>query len=770
MSDGERRRRWQHAPVGVMATRLTAVLVLVLVGAFAFYDSGPPTPRPADVPAAEFSAERAARTVAELAREPRPLGSPASDRTRDELVRRLDAAGLDTRVQASSGAFSRGGSMSAGAVENVVATLPGTAPTGTVVLAAHYDSVARGPGAADDMSSVAAILEAVRALRTGPPLRNDLVVLVTDGEESGLLGAQAWVRDELAGDRRPTITLNFEARGVAGPSLMFQTSPGNAELVRAFADAVPHPTGDSSLVEFYRLLPNDTDLTNVLAAGRPGMNFAFIDQPVEYHTTGDSPANLDSGSVQGHGDAALGLARALGDRDLAPLDPAVSGAASPGDQTYFRVPGGMLTYPSGLAVPLAVLAALVLVGAVLLGRARRLMSIRGTLGAAGATLVAAGVGLAVAIGLWQAIVALRPSYADTGPFLGRPLLFQLADVALVAVVVAVWLLLLRRRPGRYAAAAGACLVLTVFGLVTAFLLPGLSFLFAWPALGLALGLGAMVLLRDRPAAATAAATVAAFPVVWLLVPFGWASFALNGVSDGLPVFALVLVGAALTTVLVPGPERTRRAWAAPAGALVLVVALAAAGLLVDRPTPEHPQATSLAFLQDADTGVANWVSADTAPAEWTARYVSSPPVELPAWTGQEAVRTGPARALAVPGPAATVVERTPGRLVLQLASPRGAPTMQLRADRPLESVTVVYPGRPAATGSPNGEQVRLGAVPAAGVRVTLTPAEPGPVGVLVSDVSDGLGSVPGFVPRPPELRGEANRTSDQVVVTRRIPG
>lgn len=754
--------------VGGLGVRLAAVLVLVLVGAFAFVDAGPPSPVPASAGPGEFSSERAMQTVSELAREPRPVGSAASDRTRDELLRRLDAAGLDTRVQSSAGAFARRGAMAAGAVENVVATLPGTAPTGRVVLAAHYDSVARGPGAADDMSSVASILEAVRALRTGPAMRNDLVVLITDGEESGLLGAQAWVRDELRSDRRPTVVVNFEARGVSGSSLMFQTSPGNGELVDALAGSLPHPTGDSSLVEFYRLLPNDTDLTTVLAAGRPGMNFAFVEQPIDYHTSQDSPSNLDLGSVQGHGDAALGLARTLGDRDLAPLDPAVSGATPAGDRTYFRFLGTMLTYPSGLALPIAVVAAVALTGAVLLGRARRLMSVRGTLGAAGATLVAGGVGFGAAIGLWQGIVAVRPSYADTGPFLGRPLLFQLADVALAAVV-AVWLLLLRRRPGPFAAAAGACLVLVVLGLVAAFAFPGMSFLFAWPALGLALGLGAAVLLRDRPGAATAVATVTAVPTVVLLVPFAWAAFVLSGISGGLPVLVFVLALAGLAVVAVPHAGAGRRRWTVPVLGVVVTVALAGAAIVVDRPTPERPQSSTLAFLQDADTGVATWVSTDTAPADWTRRYVSSELTDMPAWTTDSPVRTGPATALPVPGPAVTVVERTPERVVLQLASPRGAPTLLVRTDRPLEMATAVYPGRPAATGSPDGTQVRLDAVPSQGVRLVLTPQDPGPLTLMVSDVSDGLGAVPGFVPRPPELRGAPIRNSDQVVVTRQVP-
>ena len=145
---------------------------------------------------------------------------------------------------------------------------------------AHYDSVAAGPGAADDMSGVATILETVRALRAGPPLRNDVTVVLTDGEEAGLHGARAWVREQLAPDR-PTVVLNWEARGVEGPSLLFETSPGNAGLDRGLGrESCPHPRGDSSQVEVYRFLPNDTDLSPVLDAGRPGMNAAFIERRV----------------------------------------------------------------------------------------------------------------------------------------------------------------------------------------------------------------------------------------------------------------------------------------------------------------------------------------------------------------------------------------------------------------------------------------------------------------------------------------------------------
>ena len=94
---------------------------------------------------------------------------------------------------------------------------------------AHYDSVPSGPGAGDDAASVAAILETIRALKAGAtPLRNDLIVLFTDGEELGLLGAKGFVETYPA-LRDIKVTLNFDMRGDYGPSVMFQDQ--RAQLV-----------------------------------------------------------------------------------------------------------------------------------------------------------------------------------------------------------------------------------------------------------------------------------------------------------------------------------------------------------------------------------------------------------------------------------------------------------------------------------------------------------------------------------------------------------
>lgn len=78
---------------------------------------------------------------------------------------------------------------------NVVAERPGAvAGSGAVLLAAHYDTVAGSPGADDNASGVAVVLEAARRFADRPTPRA-LRLVFFDGEERGLLGSRAYVAD-----------------------------------------------------------------------------------------------------------------------------------------------------------------------------------------------------------------------------------------------------------------------------------------------------------------------------------------------------------------------------------------------------------------------------------------------------------------------------------------------------------------------------------------------------------------------------------------------
>ena len=145
---------------------------------------------------------------------------------RDYLLAELTKLGTSPEIETGFASIDFGKFHGEGNVENIVARLPGSGNTRPVMLAAHYDSVTRGPGASDDASGVAVLLETLRALRAAPSLRNDVIFLITDGEEKGLLGAQVFVRDH-PWRHQPAVTLIFPRRpDTAGNAFMFETSAG----------------------------------------------------------------------------------------------------------------------------------------------------------------------------------------------------------------------------------------------------------------------------------------------------------------------------------------------------------------------------------------------------------------------------------------------------------------------------------------------------------------------------------------------------------------
>ena len=99
---------------------------------------------------------------------------------------------------------------------NVVATLTGTVnPELVYVVSSHYDSVAVGPGADDDSSGTAALLETARIL-SGHPQPATIVFASFTGEEAGLLGSREFVRRAAADEVHVAGALNNDMIGWAG--------------------------------------------------------------------------------------------------------------------------------------------------------------------------------------------------------------------------------------------------------------------------------------------------------------------------------------------------------------------------------------------------------------------------------------------------------------------------------------------------------------------------------------------------------------------------
>jgi Tol biopolymer transport system component len=98
---------------------------------------------------------------------------------------------------------------------NVLATLEGTVnPELVYVVSSHFDSVAGGPGADDDTSGTAALLEAARILAKHPQPATIVFASFT-GEEAGLLGSREYVRQAVANNVRLVGALNNDMIGWA---------------------------------------------------------------------------------------------------------------------------------------------------------------------------------------------------------------------------------------------------------------------------------------------------------------------------------------------------------------------------------------------------------------------------------------------------------------------------------------------------------------------------------------------------------------------------
>ncbi len=239
----------------------------------------------------------------------RAVATAGHDAARQRLCDRVTELGMSFTEQKF---FARGWNRTAVEMTNILVRVPGESSDHRppfVLLSAHYDCVPAGAGVGDNGAGVACALEIIRAL-VASPAKNDVLVLFTDGEETGLCGARSFALDnsnwELVG-----ATVNLDARGSDGPVYIFETgTDGSTHSAMLASLNVPART-TSLAAEAYRRMPNGTDFSVYLRGGRPGFNLAFIGSPRNYHTAQDTIENLDPRTVNQMGTSALALVRAL---------------------------------------------------------------------------------------------------------------------------------------------------------------------------------------------------------------------------------------------------------------------------------------------------------------------------------------------------------------------------------------------------------------------------------------------------------------------------
>jgi hypothetical protein len=190
------------------------------------------------------------------------------------------------------------------------------------------------------------------------------------------------------------------------------------------------------------------------------------------------------------------------------------------------------------------------------------------------------------------------------------------------------------------------------------------------------------------------------------------------------------------------------------------------------------------YALDADTGQAQWLSLEAEPQPWTAQYVRGAADVSPGFPllGDE-LRTGPAQPAALAPPALTVLSDSASgdvrTLRVRLTPQRQARLAGLYVDARTATVdrATVNGFRVPVERVDDGRwsfRLLFHAPPAAGLDIELVLRPPtagggdGQVRLRVLDGSDGLGGLPGFRPRPPDVGIAGTHSSELVLVARTV--
>lgn len=709
------------------AVVLLPPLAILLI---AIWRAAGPGPVAATAPAGRFSAERAWRELEMLAGkgEPRPIGGEANARLRAKLVSRLQSLGYRVSVQKR---FACSPAARCGMVHNVVARHPGS-PAGPAVLAvAHYDSVPASTGASDDLMGVAALLEVARAVRDQQH-RNPVIFLIDDGEEEGLLGAEAFVAaPELSSEVRAVV--NLENRGTFGASNMFETSAGNLWLIRHLAHSLERPQASSLFYAIYQILPNDTDVSVFRRTGLAAVNFAAIRGVQWYHTPLDDLEHASRRTLQHHGENALAMVRELANADLGPHAPETadwgprvakalpSGAAGRAgldesrkeDATYFDLLGFTLVWwPQSWTGWLLVACVAALIVAM---RRTPLREVLWGFVLSASTILVAGIS-----GFGLMWVARRA--ASGLDWVAQPAP-AIVSMWLIGAAVALGSAAAFRRKARpEAVLLGTVILWLVVASALLALLPGASYLFLVPAAAALL----TTLLRGS---VTVCAVIATNTAAVLLFPIAFVLY--DALGLGLLAALAIVVGAIATWPASLFPS---------ARAAAVLAALAVGTSLVSFALPEatadHPRAISIAWVDDSASASPLWsIRAPTDPLLRVASFAPSPPEQTP-WTRARAW-VAPAPQSGIPRVELTAV-RNGDRVEVHVRSPRNADRLTLWVRGGVRVLTVNGVAPPERTAPAVARPWRQ--ISAAGVtemRVELA-APSVPLDLVAGDVSWGL--------------------------------
>jgi hypothetical protein len=604
-------------------SRFLPAAALLALGALVWLALGPTLapPAPVTAPAASFAAARALAHVAVLAQAPRPLASAANAQARAYLVAQLRAIGLDPQVQSATVQHNETDQLdnthvTLAVVHNIVVRKAGSAPGHgkALLLAAHYDTLATSPGAANGGASAAALLETLRALQASPPLAQDVIVLLADAQQQSGMGAQAFA-EQHPWAKQVGMVLKFDNAGNRGPLVLYDSAGADGAAIDGWAAHAPRARGSSLMRAIYPLMPHAVPVGPLAGLNVPLLQFANVEGYTGPRGSGDTLARLDAATLQHEGDTMLALTRHF----------ASAGAMGEGatGQVYFTVPyAGVVHYASGAVWPFARLACLLLFGVTCLAIQRSgvdaLALLKGTFGYA---LISLAI-MYAAYFAWQ-VLPTHEGYAPMWQgFSEREWWYQLGCAAFCSAAFIYLQRRLQNTIGATAAALGALNCIALAMLAVSFRLPGASYVLVWPMLAALTALAALH-WRRVDAWRVSILLAGAVPAVVLLTPAIREAFAVMSLGRmNLPLMLLAaLLGGAIALLAALARRYMVRSLMLASLACVAVASSATPF------KPALPQANEVVYYKDMTTWRAYWLM---------------PPAELDAWTRQVfANATGP---------------------------------------------------------------------------------------------------------------------------------
>nr|XP_036668983.1 endoplasmic reticulum metallopeptidase 1 isoform X2 [Drosophila suzukii] len=332
----------------------------------------------------QFIAERAENNLRELVSlGPRVVGSRQNEMAALKLlsqkmqkIRSGSANEIEVDVQVASGSYVHWSMVNMyQSIQNIVVKISpkGTNSTTYLLVNSHYDSVPAGPGAGDDASMVATMMEVLRVLaKSDKPLKNPVVFLFNGAEEDGLLGSHAFITQHKWAKYCKAF-INLDSCGNGGREILFQSGPYHPWLMKNYRRAIKHPYASTMGEELFQhnFIPSDTDFRIFRDHGSvPGLDMAYTYNGYVYHTRHDRAEIFPRGSFQHTGDNLLALVRQIANC------PEIEDSSkyAEGHTIYFDVMGWFLVfYTETEGVILNVIVSLAAIG--ICGFAFKLMSV-----------------------------------------------------------------------------------------------------------------------------------------------------------------------------------------------------------------------------------------------------------------------------------------------------------------------------------------------------------------------------------------------------------